>query len=222
MPSSKHKRLSATKSSTTVILSVLTLALATAPAYADSSCGQKQEANKDGLVSGFMKGIWHMDAHESKDTGRKRQKASVRIQAAPDIVWRSIHEERKHDPELEYSKIVEQKENETTIEQKFKDIPFVGSSVCVLNSKEILHQRIDYSLVKSDHFKALEGSWILTPVDSGKATILELTSYVDSGTPVPRMFVEQVMNKKLQKRVGNVKKLAEAEQVRLAHKGQSI
>jgi hypothetical protein len=131
------------------------------------------------------------------------------INASPHIVWDSVHEERKHDPDLEYSKVVEEKSNIKMLEQKFNLIPVIGSATCLMKQDEVVNQRIDYTMVKSDRFKAFEGSWILTPTQDGKGTILELSSHIDMGLWVPRGIVENLQGKKLGKRLTNVKKLAE-------------
>lgn len=136
--------------------------------------------------------------------------AAVVIKAPPAEVWRSIHEERAKDPDLAYSKVLEQiSPTEYKLEQKFNFIPVIGSSVCVMHQKEVTNERIDYSLLQSDRFKAMEGSWVLTPTTDGKETRLELSSHLDMGIPVPRMFMNGVSTKKIQKRLDNVKHMAE-------------
>lgn len=150
---------------------------------------------------------------QAKPNGRRWVTAKIKINAHPSIVWDAVHEERKTDPDLAYSKVLEEAKNEhgkteQTLEQKFQLIPVFGTSVCVLKSTEDLHKRIDYYLLKSDRFKAVEGSWILQPAEDG-STILELGSYIDIGVPAPRSFVESIASKKIANRVSNVKKCAE-------------
>ena len=148
-----------------------------------------------------------------KPNGRRWVTAKVKINAQPSIVWEAVHEERKTDPDLAYSKVLEESKgesgrNEQTLEQKFQLIPVLGTSVCVIKSTEDLHKRIDYHLLKSDRFKAVEGSWILQPVEDG-CTVLELGSYIDIGVPAPRSFVENIAGKKLERRLNAVRKVAE-------------
>lgn len=133
----------------------------------------------------------------------------VTIKAPVSTVWYSVHEERKKDPDLAYSKVLEQSEHEVTLEQKFVLLPMLGTSVCVMKDTEIPQQRIDYHLLKSDHFKALEGSWVLTPSADGKSTVLELSSHIDLGIPVPRCFVNGALSKKIERRLDHVKTMAE-------------
>jgi hypothetical protein len=146
-----------------------------------------------------------------KPNGRRWVTAKIRIKANPSVVWDAVHEERKTDPDLAYSKVLEEGKNEFILEQKFQLIPVVGTSVCVIKSTEVPHKRIDYHLLKSDRFKAVEGSWILQPADDG-TTILELGSYIDIGLPAPRTIVEGVAGRKLERRVANVRKVAELTQ----------
>ncbi len=140
-------------------------------------------------------------------TGKTWFKAQVMVDAPPDLVWQSVHEERRHDPDLAYSKVLEQKDNECRLEQKFVLIPVIGASVCEMKNWEVPGQRIDYKLIKSDRFKAMEGSWVLTPVKDG--TLLELNTHLDLGLPVPKPLMNSVTSKKLERRLGNVRKMAE-------------
>ncbi len=71
------------------------------------------------------------------------------IKAPPSEVWKTIHEERLKDPDLSYSKVLEQTSpTEYKLEQKFNFIPVIGSSVCVMQQKEVLNERIDYNLAQ--------------------------------------------------------------------------
>lgn len=140
--------------------------------------------------------------------GHKRIRARVHISAPPQVVWETVHEERKTDPDLAYSKVLETSGHNSVVEQKFQLIPVLGTSVCVMKNSEIPGHRIDYSLMKSDRFKALEGTWIVSANPDG-STILELSSYIDMGLPVPRGMLEAVASKKLAGRLQNIRKMAE-------------
>jgi len=136
-------------------------------------------------------------------------KGKVTINAPASTVWYTVHEERKNDPDLAYSKVLEASEHEATLEQKFVLLPMLGSSVCVTKQSEIPLKRIDYYLLRSDHFKAMEGSWVLTPNPDGKSTVLELNSHIDLGMPVPRWFLNATLSKKIDRRLNHVKEMAE-------------
>jgi hypothetical protein len=137
-------------------------------------------------------------------------KAKILIYAPQKTVWETVRDERKNDPDLAYCRVLEQTRNESKLEEKFVFIPVCGSVTCVLRTTEVPLQRIDYELLKSDHFKVLEGSWVLTPESDGKATMLELSSSLDIGVPFSRSCVESYLAKKLGKRVQYIKMLAEA------------
>lgn len=144
----------------------------------------------------------------------------VLVKATPKVVWKAIHEERKFDAGLEYSKELSSEGNSSIIEQKFVRIPILGSVVATTKQTETPYSRIDYTLLKSDRFKKLEGSWILEPVEGGKSTRLSLSSQLDIGIPFSQLFTRNASNKKLVERVASVKRLAEADQARLAASGK--
>lgn len=156
---------------------------------------------------------------QQKPSGRRWVAAKIQIKATPQVVWDAVHEERKTDPDIAYSKVLEEGKNELTLEQKFQLIPVIGTSVCVMKNTEVPGKRIDYYLLKSDRFKALEGSWVIQPTEDGH-TILELASYIDMGVPAPRSIIESVASKKLERRLDNVRKAAEKVQAQIAAKGE--
>lgn len=147
--------------------------------------------------------------------------AKILIKAPPKTVWETVHEERKKDPDLAYSKVLEQGVNECRLEQKFQLIPVIGTAVCEMHNSEVPLQRIDYKLLKSDRFKAMEGSWVLTPSEDGRHTFLELSTHLDMGVPVPGPLMSSVTTKKLARRLGNVKKMAEQSHARVAQSGHT-
>jgi hypothetical protein len=159
-------------------------------------------------------------SNESKPNGHRWVKAKILINASQPVVWETVHEERKRDPDLEYSKVLKSENNEATLEQKFALLPVIGTATCVMYNSEVPNERIDYNMISSDHFKALEGSWVLTPGKDPNWTYLELSTYLDMGLPVPRAMLDAVTGKKLQRRLGNVKLMAEATHSRLAHAGK--
>ncbi|MDR3616222.1 MAG: SRPBCC family protein [Candidatus Obscuribacterales bacterium] len=136
-------------------------------------------------------------------------KARTTIKASPEVVWRMVHEERQHDPDIGYTKVLEQSEHECKLEQQFKFIPVLGTSVCVTEQKEVPFERIDYKLLKSDHFKEMEGSWTFASADNGRSTVLELSSHLDLGLPVPKFMMNRISTGKLEKRLAHIKELAE-------------
>jgi hypothetical protein len=154
-----------------------------------------------------------------RPSGKADATASILINATPRTVWKAIHVERTQNPEVEYSKIVEDNGNVKMLEQKFTNIPIFGSVTAVTRQVEETNKHIDYSLVKSDKFKALEGAWDLTPVNGGRQTMLQLQSHVDIGVPFSGIFIKSTAQKKLNRRLAHVKTLAEKEQARIAATG---
>jgi hypothetical protein len=122
-------------------------------------------------------------------------------------------------PDVAYTKMLSSGGNHETMEQKFINIPILGSVTAVTKHTKELNKRVDYELVRSSKFKALEGSWELSPMKGGKATSLKLSSLVDIGVPFSGLFIRSATHKKIQRRLANVKKIAERDQAQLAASG---
>ncbi len=137
----------------------------------------------------------------------KRMHASIVVNADPEVVWEVIKKTRSN----ERRKIVKSLDNEVTIEEKFDGLPVIGRALCTYKEVDVPCKRIDYALVHSDRFRAFEGTWELSPADHGKHTILQLSTYLDTGVNVP--FAREITNhnviKDIKRRLGDVKSLAE-------------
>lgn len=147
---------------------------------------------------------------EKQVNGHPWIKVKVLIGAPASAVWQAMHKNCEHDPDVVQRKVISKSGNEETLEEKLGWLPLVGTATCTLHSTEIPLERMDYSMVSSDRFKALEGSWVLTPGPGTDSTYLELSSYCDIGIPVPRFLREGITVKKLQTRLLIVKKVAES------------
>lgn len=156
-----------------------------------------------------------LDKAEAEDNSQW-SKGTIVIKASPETVWNAVHVQRNSDPDLAYSKVLEQGKNETLLEQKFTFIPVFGSAVCKMKQWEVPLERIDYRMVSSDRFKAMEGSWVFTSLDGGKSTRLDLSTNLDMGIPVPRAMVNTIASRKIGNRLKHVKELAENPQGKLA------
>ncbi len=154
--------------------------------------------------------------------GHQHLVAKILIHARPEVVWDTVHEERKKDPDIAYAKVLSHEGHELILEEKFVLLPVIGTAKCIMRDVEVPQARIDYQLLESDHFKAMEGSWVLTAHDGGRSTILELSSYLELGMPVPRMVLDSVTSQKLLRRVDSIKKLAEKSEEHLAGRAGSI
>jgi hypothetical protein len=176
------------------------------------TCLASNQAVLAGKPHNLLSGQAVVSTQEKNAYGQPSIKGRILIEAPPAVVWETVHKERNHDPDIAYSKILEQSKDHSVLEQKFILIPVIGSAICVMSNDEVPLQRIDYHLLKSDrHFKAMDGSWVLTPHDDGRATILELSSHLELSFPVPRKFLEGISAGKVQKRLQRIKKMAENE-----------
>lgn len=135
-------------------------------------------------------------------------RGKVDIKAPPNIVWDAVHKERAEDPDLSYSKVLETNGDKVMLEQKFKGMPIIGEATCLLEQEETINKRIDYKLVRSDKFKELSGSWILTPKPNG-VTSLELQSRLHTGLPFSEAIINHVLKGRINKRLERVKASAE-------------
>ncbi|MBX9770924.1 MAG: hypothetical protein K2X29_06115 [Candidatus Obscuribacterales bacterium] len=130
-------------------------------------------------------------------------KASLLIKATPEQVWHAILDVPESD-DMAYSKQIERKGNVAIIEEKYVKLPIIGEAIAVIKQTEDPFKRIDFELVRSDKFKAMEGSWVLTPMDNGKHTLVELSSYTDAGVPIPRFIIDITTKQRVKGRLQEV------------------
>ncbi|MBA3992698.1 MAG: hypothetical protein C0469_04165 [Cyanobacteria bacterium DS2.3.42] len=131
----------------------------------------------------------------------------VDITAPPQAVWDAVHNERSSDPDISYSKVVEQKGNRVLLEQKFNSLPIVGEATCLLVQEETPLKRIDYKMVRSDKFKEMWGSWIIEENPNGVS--LSLHSVLDTGLPMAQSVTNTFLKGKIDARLARVKTAAE-------------
>lgn len=144
----------------------------------------------------------------AKCAEKEGARGQIEIKAPARIVWEAVHKERAEDPDLSYSKVVEKQGDKVLLEQKFNGMPIIGEAVCLLEQTESLNKRIDYKLVRSDKFKDLRGSWILTELPDG-ITRLELHSVLNTGLPFSETIINHVLKGRINKRLERVKFSAE-------------
>lgn len=147
-------------------------------------------------------------AASARCADKEGARGQIEIKAPARIVWEAVHKERAEDPDLSYSKVVEKQGDKIMLEQKFNGMPIIGEAVCLLEQTETINKRIDYKLVRSDKFKALRGSWILTELPDG-ITKLELHSVLNTGLPFSEHIVNHVLKGRICKRLERVKASAE-------------
>ena len=152
---------------------------------------------------------------EKKSNGDHTERwvtARILINVSQQAAWKALHEQRKHDPDIISSEVLEQGENTYLLKQKFSKIPGIGSPTCKLRNVEVPGQRIDYVMTWSDGgFKDMKGSWALTPAPDGKSTYLEWSTYSNTGLPVPHSIVESFAKRKMERRLSSIKQFAQSE-----------
>lgn len=159
-------------------------------------------------VIGFIALLLLAPPATAKCADKEGVSGQIEIKAPACIVWEAVHKERAEDPDLTYSKVVEKQGDKILLEQKFNGMPVIGQAVCLLEQTETINKRIDYKLVKSDKFKSLRGSWILTELPAG-VTRLELHSVLNTGLPFSEHIINHVLKGRINKRLERVKVSAE-------------
>lgn len=133
----------------------------------------------------------------------------IEIDAPVEVVWKMVHTEREKAPNLVYSKLQKEEQNLQVFEQKWTIVPFVKTTTCVIEEKEIPNQRIDYRVVSSNQFKVMEGSWIFSPSEDKQSTKLALTTHMELRGFAPAAVVKIMAKKKMEQRLAHIKELAE-------------
>lgn len=147
--------------------------------------------------------------HSAKPAHHDGVLEEIIIKAPPKVVWQSILEQRKLDPDSKYCKPITDNNKQALVEQKFVFPSFLGDTECVLHLAETPGERIDFKLFESEDLRKMEGYWNLTPIDNGQATKLTLSSFVVPVDPVPQMVTNTIIRHKTKKNLAMVKKLAE-------------
>jgi hypothetical protein len=152
-------------------------------------------------------------ASASKGSGLENKSAprgscqEIIVNAKPEEVYNAIR--RLRDDSQDTVKELSHQANHCVLEEKFPGLPLVGDAKCVYEEVYTPYSRIEYSMVRSDRFKAFEGRWLLLPTEDGTATRLSLSSYVDVDIPLP--FAKQLC--KLQTSHGVKERLQEVKAV---------
>jgi hypothetical protein len=203
----KHSRLVLTAFATTFLCSVLGAGSALANWFGGAEVPTPEKLDGKSVKIDF--------SAKTKAIPHSSVKGRVFVKAPINVVWQTVHEERQCDPDMAYCHLLSKSLNEQVYEEKFVLIPILSSTTCVLKDKEVPNERIDYELVKSDRFKAMDGSWRFTACEEG--TMLELISHVDTGFPVPQSFVDGNLAKKIERRLTRVKTMAESKNNKIAN-----
>jgi hypothetical protein len=143
------------------------------------------------------------------------------INATPEAVYKAIIQLREDSQDS--VKQLSREANGYLLEETFPGLPFVGEVKCVYREVYTPFSCIEYSLVRSDRFRAFEGRWLIKPTEDGSATRLSLSSYVDVDIAIP--FVKQITKVQtsgaVKERLQEVKKTCEKMRVARA-KSRSV
>lgn len=128
---------------------------------------------------------------------------SVLVRGTPQEVFTAIQDSRSSDRR----KVLSVSGNSVLLEEKFNDLPVIGQARCRYREVEVPHQRIDYQIVDSKQFKRFDGKWELCPISGGKATMLKLTSCVDTYLKVPfsKRITDHGNKKDISRRLSDIK-----------------
>jgi hypothetical protein len=145
-------------------------------------------------------------------TGHPMIVPSIIIKADPTVVWKTIR-----DPALRkcfHRKVLSSSDNKVQVEDTFDGLPIIGSATCVFNEVEAPCERVEFVLVKSDKLKQFEGYWVLTPINGGKETNLQLNAFCDSGVNLPfaRCITNSTVHKFMDLELAETKQTAESMQ----------
>lgn len=138
--------------------------------------------------------------------------AHIVINTPPSIVWSSIREQRLKEPDVKSVKVVEKTGDAATMEERMVFPTLFGTSNCLLHVVETPMERVDFKLIESNNIKEMQGAMVLTPATDGQTTTLTLISYVEVAIPVPHIFVNSMIQKKIERRIAAIKVIAEGPQ----------
>ncbi len=142
----------------------------------------------------------------------KGASASIVVAASPKIIYEAIWDLRND--KGSNVRQIERDDKHSLLEEKFEGLPIIGSATCTYIETYDLYNRLDYHMLKSDKFKAYEGSWVITPTGDPVRNQVQLNSFVDTGIRLP--FAQQLTNSStlsgIHKRLQEVKQKAEARQ----------
>ncbi|MDZ4835788.1 MAG: SRPBCC family protein [Candidatus Melainabacteria bacterium] len=111
------------------------------------------------------------------------------IKAKPEVVYCAILKLRDESKET-VKEVSREGQHSCVLEETFEGLPVIGTAKCTYKEVYVPNKKIEYSMLKSEKFRAFEGTWQLSPSEDGESTNLSLTSFVDVDLPVP--FAKQL------------------------------
>jgi hypothetical protein len=132
---------------------------------------------------------------------------SIWVNASPKACWDAI---RNPASCLDHRRIVCATTGNVLVEETYDNLPGINSCVCIFRESEQPMQWLNYRLVSSTRFKAMEGTWRLAPGQDG-GTVVSLSSLLDTGIHLPfaRKVADSLNTKKCKERLNLVKSIAE-------------
>lgn len=132
---------------------------------------------------------------------------SIVVKGSPDEVFSAIRDSRTS----ERRKVLSVSGNRVLLEEKFAGLPVIGDAKCKYREIEIPPRRIDYEIVQSRQFKRFDGKWELSPLMEGKATLVKLTSCIDTYIKVPfsKRITDHGNKKDIRRRLVDIKSRVE-------------
>ncbi len=144
------------------------------------------------------------------DKKKRGVTASLVVNAPPPAIWNAILGLRNK-PGSNVQQL-ERDDKHSILQENFYNLPLVGTATCTYREDYDVNHRLDYHLLKSDKFKAYEGSWVITPTSDASSNNVTLSTYVDTGLRLPfaRQLTDASSKNAIQKRLQDVKKTAES------------
>jgi hypothetical protein len=191
----KNGRLSSKHRIATLIAALCLLAELDSKCFARKSDSQRLE--EGGAIS------WV----DEQPNGDRFLNAKIKIHADLRTVWDAIRSTK--DSDLRSSQVsLQVSANERIVLEDYK-LPVLGWVWCHRRIVESPYKRIDFKMIDSNHFRALEGHWILTPAGDGKSVYIEFSSHVKIDRWAPRSIFESVGKGKIERLVRRIRDTAE-------------
>ncbi|HLA71304.1 MAG TPA: SRPBCC family protein [Steroidobacteraceae bacterium] len=158
----------------------------------------------------------------SLDSGQRRGtvRAAVAIDAAPAVVFLMMTrcaDALQYVPHLRVCRLRDQAPDGTwmLIEHEVDFGWYTPRIRYVFRADLIADRSIKFRQISGD-FKAYEGIWELTPVESGQHTLLRYRAYIDPPGFIPNWLARSTFKRELPQMLTDLRKHCEAEQVRRA------
>lgn len=143
-----------------------------------------------------------------KKASRPSFQQSIVVHAPVKVVWQAIQDQRLKDPDQVALTPLKSQPGKTMFEQKLCFASPFGDAECTVNALEVPLKRVDYWMIESEDFRSIDGSWVIEPL-SADQTRLTLTSSMDLRMPLPKFVVNQLIQRRVERNLDMVRKLAE-------------